>query len=133
MTLRSLLPRRRFTTSAVAAMITILTLSAGGCNMMNKDKSAAAANKPAGATFGDDVSFLRANEPDLVVLRDNAGQAQLVVSPKYQGRVMTSTTAGDGGPSFGFVNRDLIKSGKFVEHINPFGGEDRFWIGPEGG
>jgi len=35
--------------------------------------------------------------------------------------------------SFGWINRELIASGKTVEHINVYGGEDRFWIGPEGG
>ncbi|HET6567192.1 MAG TPA: DUF6786 family protein, partial [Rhodothermales bacterium] len=29
--------------------------------------------------------------------------------------------------------RDLIASGERQEHMNAFGGEDRFWIGPEGG
>jgi hypothetical protein len=30
------------------------------------------------------------------------------------------------------MNHDLIASGKFEEHFSPFGGEERFWIGPEG-
>jgi hypothetical protein len=50
-----------------------------------------------------------------------------------QGRVMTSTAAGPDGYSFGWINRELVASGEFVEHINVFGGEDRFWLGPEGG
>src|SRR5690606_15025010 len=33
----------------------------------------------------------------------------------------------------GWLNRSLIASGKLVPHMNPFGGEDRFWMGPEGG
>jgi hypothetical protein len=51
----------------------------------------------------------------------------------YQGRVMTSTAEGIGGLSFGWINRELIAEHKFREHINPLGGEDRFWLGPEGG
>ena len=35
--------------------------------------------------------------------------------------------------SFGWINRKLIASGKTERHINVYGGEDRFWIGPEGG
>jgi hypothetical protein len=35
--------------------------------------------------------------------------------------------------SYGWINRELFASGNFLEHINAFGGEDRFWIGPEGG
>jgi hypothetical protein len=46
---------------------------------------------------------------------------------------MTSTAEGLKGLSFGWINRDLIASGKTVEHMNVYGGEDRFWIGPEGG
>jgi hypothetical protein len=35
--------------------------------------------------------------------------------------------------SFGWINRNLIESGTLQPHINVFGGEDRFWLGPEGG
>ena len=28
---------------------------------------------------------------------------------------------------------ELIASGKIQPHMNAFGGEDRFWMGPEGG
>lgn len=83
-------------------------------------------------TFGDDVKFLSAHV-ETIVLSDATGQAQVAVVPAYQGRVMTSTTGGAAGPSFGFINRELIASGKFLPHMNAFGGEDRFWLGPEGG
>lgn len=33
----------------------------------------------------------------------------------------------------GWINHSLIKSGLHQPHINAFGGEDRFWIGPEAG
>ena len=115
--------------------VVVLATLAGGCKMNQKDQSASgsAAANMSGPSFGDDVSFLKNYDKDVVVLRDSSGQAQVVASPKMQGRVVTSTTAGDGGPSFGFVNRELIGSGELKKHINPFGGEDRFWIGPEGG
>lgn len=83
-------------------------------------------------SFGDDVSFLK-QYTDVIVLSDRAGQAKLAVVPAWQGRVMTSTAAGDGGRSFGWINRELISSRKLQPHINVFGGEDRFWMGPEGG
>lgn len=82
--------------------------------------------------FGDDVAFLK-NHTDLVVLSDKPGLAKVAVSAKYQGRVMTSTAGGDSGLSFGWINRELIGSGKLLQHMNAFGGEDRFWLGPEGG
>jgi len=83
-------------------------------------------------TFGEDLEFLK-KHTDVVVLSDAKGAGQVAVLPKMQGRVMTSTAGGTDGLSFGWINRELVASGKFVEHINVFGGEDRFWIGPEGG
>lgn len=82
------------------------------------------------ATFSDDVAFLR-KHTDTIVLSD--GQARIAVAPAWQGRVMTSTAGGAGGASLGWINRELIASGKLQPHINVFGGEDRFWLGPEGG
>lgn len=84
-------------------------------------------------TFGYDLAFLDEHHKDLVLLHDEDKKAQLIVLPSYQGRVMTSTAAGDGGLSFGWLNYDLISSGKKAEHIHAFGGEERFWLGPEGG
>ena len=83
-------------------------------------------------TFGDDLEFLK-KHTDVVVLSDEMGDGQVTVIPKMQGRVMTSTAGGMDGFSFGWINRELVASGEFVEHMNVFGGEDRFWLGPEGG
>lgn len=94
--------------------------------------TAAAATAASGADFGGDAAFLQ-QHTDLILLRSKDGQAQVAVAPAWQGRVMTSTAAGPQGRSFGWLNRDLIASGKWQEHINVFGGEDRFWMGPEGG
>ncbi len=82
--------------------------------------------------FGEDVAFLKKHTP-VLLLTDEAGQAQVAVVPAWQGRVMTSTDAGTEGPSYGWINRDLIASAKILKHMNAFGGEDRFWMGPEGG
>ncbi len=83
-------------------------------------------------TFGGDLAFL-GQHTDVVVLSESAGGARVVVSPALQGRVLTSTAGGSSDISFGWINRELIASGKTVEHTNAYGGEDRFWIGPEGG
>ncbi len=88
--------------------------------------------KSATPTFGDDLAFLK-KYTKAFVLSDESGQKQVAVVPEYQGRVMTSTADGEGGISFGWVNRDLISSGQKQPHINVYGGEDRFWLGPEGG
>jgi hypothetical protein len=46
---------------------------------------------------------------------------------------MTSTAAGDTGASFGWLNYDLIAAKEKKKQFNPVGGEERFWLGPEGG
>lgn len=84
------------------------------------------------ATFGDDAAFLD-KHTSLIVLSDKSEQSKVALAPAWQGRVMTSTAGGNSGHSFGWVNRELIASGKLEPHINVFGGEDRFWLGPEGG
>jgi hypothetical protein len=86
----------------------------------------------AGASFADDLAFLR-RYSEVVLLQDVAGNARVVVAPQYQGRVMTSTSAGDAGPSFGFIHREVVSKRERAPHINVFGGEDRFWLGPEAG
>jgi len=83
-------------------------------------------------TFGSDLDFLK-KYTTVIVLSDANHKSQVAVVPAYQGRVMTSTARGERGISFGWVNRELISSRKFLQHMNPFGGEDRFWLGPEGG
>jgi hypothetical protein len=92
----------------------------------------AASWQASAATFGDEVSFLK-QHTDVIVLSDKEKKAEVVLVPAWQGRVMTSTAAGNEGASFGWINHELIASGKLQPHINVFGGEDRFWLGPEGG
>jgi hypothetical protein len=82
-------------------------------------------------SFAEDVDFL-SKHVRTFVLSDASGKAKVAVVPGYQGRVMTSTD-GASGLSYGWINRELIGSGKLNKHINAFGGEDRFWLGPEGG
>jgi hypothetical protein len=83
-------------------------------------------------SFGDDLDFLE-RHTETVVLHDTDGAARLVLCPALQGRVATSTTAGADGPSFGWLNRALLASRQLAPHMNAYGGEDRFWLGPEGG
>ena len=84
-------------------------------------------------TFAYDLAFLKKHHKDLVLLKDPSGGAQVIVLPAYQGRVMTSTADGEKGISFGWINYDLIAEGKFSEQFTALGGEERFWLGPEGG
>jgi hypothetical protein len=83
-------------------------------------------------TFGDELAFLQ-KHTEIIVLSDEQGAAQVAVAPAWQGRVMTSTADGLSGRSLGWTNREHIAAGKLVAHMNIFGGEERFWLGPEGG
>jgi hypothetical protein len=87
-------------------------------------------SKPAAPTFSDDLAFLSANGA-VHVLESKAG-ARVALSAKYQGRVMTSAVEAFGR-SFGWINRDFITAGKTGTQFDNYGGEDRFWLGPEGG
>ncbi len=87
---------------------------------------------PAAGSFGDDLTFL-SRHTALVVLQSADGRARVAVAPEYQGRVLTSTASGLSGPSFGWINREVIAARKRQPHMTVFGGEDRFWLGPEGG
>lgn len=82
--------------------------------------------------FGQDVEFLN-EHAETLVLRSESGDALVAVTPAYQGRVMTSSATGEDGVSFGWINYEHVASGEIAEHINVYGGEERFWLGPEGG
>lgn len=83
-------------------------------------------------TFKYDLEFLK-KHIKTIVLKCSDDQCQVAIVPDFQGRVMTSTSKGLNGKSYGWINFDLISSGEIEEQINVFGGEDRFWLGPEGG
>ena len=54
------------------------------------------------------------------------------MSSQYQARVMTSAVSA-GAASLGFINRQFIEAGQAGTAFDNYGGEDRFWLGPEGG
>ncbi len=85
-----------------------------------------------GKTFNDDVAFLR-KHTEVILLSTDDEAGQIVIVPEYQGRVMTSTLNGGQGIGFGWINYEKIPAGQTDERFNAFGGEDRFWLGPEGG
>jgi hypothetical protein len=81
-------------------------------------------------TFENDVAFLEKYGAVDVLEGPNGGRVAL--SAKYQGRVMTSAV-GAGARSLGFIHRSFVEEGKTGTKFDNYGGEDRFWIGPEGG
>jgi hypothetical protein len=84
-------------------------------------------------TYAYDAAFLKKHNRQVLELQDANGQGKILLSADYQGRVMTSTAMGDSGTSFGWLNYDLIAAGANKKQFNPVGGEERFWMGPEGG
>jgi len=91
---------------------------------------AACGSQQAPDNYGGDADFLQKHKPTVEL---NAGDRHVVIVPSYQARVMTSTAGGRTGQSYGWINYELIRSRKYEPHINAVGGEERFWLGPEGG
>ncbi|MGV8093184.1 MAG: DUF6786 family protein [Mangrovibacterium sp.] len=119
-------------TAVCAALIILLV----GCASPGKKKDAAMTqtnNEVTKGTYGYDVAFFNEKNIKTIELKDAKSKACVLLVPGYQGRVMTSTANGPGGQSFGWINYDLISSGKISKQFNPYGGEERFWLGPEGG
>lgn len=84
-------------------------------------------------TFGYDKVFLKKHYKNTIILESKNKKSVIALTPELQGRVMTSSLNGNEGMSFGWLNYDLISSKNIQEHINVTGGEERFWLGPEGG
>jgi len=119
----------RLATATSAAVLTCLALAAAWLSPVS---SRAAEPASRYGSYQSDVDFLKKHTA-VIELADDSGKARVAICPAYQGRVMTSTCTGPGGPSFGWLNRDFIESGKQDDVFNNYGGEDRFWLAPEAG
>src|SRR5687767_10635503 len=82
-------------------------------------------------SFGYDLNFLQQHD-SVVILQADGENAKVIVSPKYQAKVFTSTAEGNEGFSFGWVNYKAFTA-PVDAHMNAYGGENRLWLGPEGG
>ncbi len=82
-------------------------------------------------TYAEDVAFLK-EHVEVVELGGGEGPG-LVIVPAYQGRVMTSTFDAKSGDGIGFIKYDVVEKGEITKGMTAFGGEDRIWLGPEGG
>jgi hypothetical protein len=114
----------------ISYIVIVYLVFSAACSQPNTDEKA---NERARAfkegEFGYDLQFLKKQDSSLVVLKD--GESQILVSPKYQAKVFTSTANGENGQSFGWINYKAF--GKQDVHMNAYGGENRLWLGPEGG
>lgn len=112
----------------LAASITI------ACNTAaEKTAVADSADTAAKGSYAYDAAFLKQHTSQVLELSSTDGNSKILLSADYQGRVMTSTATGDTGSSFGWLNYDLIAAPEKKKQFNPVGGEERFWMGPEGG
>ena len=84
-------------------------------------------------TYGYDKAFFDKQNIEFLELKSTDGMSRVLVVPAYQGRVMTSSAGGGEGMSYGWINHSFIESGKVDPQFNVYGGEERFWLGPEGG
>jgi hypothetical protein len=92
--------------------------------------SSSPAASPSALSFDEDLAFL-SKYGKVQVLSSQSG-GRIAISSQYQARVMTSAVAA-GGRSLGFINRKFIEAGATGTPFDNYGGEDRFWLGPEGG
>ena len=114
----------------ICFVVIFVTMMSTSCNNHQKPKANDRFEK---GSFGYDLAFLSQKDAGLIVLSGNDDKAQVIISPKYQAKVFTSTANGLSGISFGFVNYSVFEAEVADEHMNGYGGENRFWLGPEGG
>ena len=88
-----------------------------------------AAPAAAPTTLAEDSAFLAQAAG---AIRLESGDGWVLVSPSLQGRVMTSGFD-EAEAGLGFLNRAEIESPPAQSPFYNYGGEDRFWFGPEGG
>ncbi len=84
------------------------------------------------SAFDDDVKFLK-KYGEVIELTDSQLKSRIAVMPALQARVMTSSAGPPENLSYGWINKTFFESGDTSVHMNAFGGEERFWLGPEGG
>ena len=115
---------------------TIIAIVFLSCNGPTAEKNEALDNSKLSeefkmGLFGYDHQFLLKFD-SAILLKSRGGVAQVLVSSKYQGKVFTSTAEGNKGRSFGWINYKAFTD-SVNTHMNVYGGENRLWLGPEGG
>lgn len=103
------------------------------CNNEPGKKNTTTDTTAATHSYGYDKSFLKKHNEGAFELVSDDSTARVLLSADYQGRVITSTAEGNDGTSFGWLNYNLIGGAEKKKQFNPFGGEERLWLGPEGG
>lgn len=110
--------------------LVLALLFAFGCNRPVVEAVEPPPQPKKGPTFAEEVAFLQEYTPVTVLTSPEGGR--IAVTPNYQGRVMTSAVDVDG-ESLGWINHSFIRENRTGTQFDNYGGEDRFWLGPEGG
>jgi hypothetical protein len=118
---------------SLAGVFLVAAFLTTGCSGTGNKKNKTMEDEFSKGTYGYDAAFFDKHNIETIELGDALTGAAVLVVPAYQGRVMTSTSGGDKGQSYGWINYRHIESGIINNQFNPFGGEERFWLGPEGG
>lgn len=118
----------------IRELLLLILLFISACQSAKENKMDEEENveKSQSGTFGYDLEFI-SKFTDPVVLKDKTGKPILFTSPEHQGRVFTSSFDGLKGKSLGYINYQRAASNEILPHTQGYGGEDRFWIGPQGG
>jgi hypothetical protein len=109
----------------------ISALFAVSCNDQPAVQQVPPPEKYQPGSFGYDLDFLRSHD-SVILLQSDEGRSAIAVSAKYQAKVFTSTAEGNEGRSLGWIHYKAF-DGPRDAHMNAYGGENRIWLGPEGG
>jgi hypothetical protein len=82
--------------------------------------------------FSKDLALIK-KHTQAIVLSNPGHPSKVVVAPGLQGRVLTSTAAGDKSVGFGWFDRKALATMSIGKPaVSVLGGEDRLLVGPEG-
>lgn len=123
------MPKIRAMKILQAVLCAAAALSAGGCGLVEEASLASGGSHL--RSFGQDLTFFSEYGVDAFLLGE--GDSYIAVSADWQGRVLTSTFNGEDSPSIGWIDRALMADEKHDLSTGQSGGEDRFWVGPQGG
>ena len=122
-----------FTSRVYWLAFSVIYMSCNDASQQKQPSSDSAIATTEKGTYAYDAEFLKKHTSGVLELTSADGHSKVLLSTAYQGRVMTSTATGDSGASYGWLNYDLISAKEKKKQFNPVGGEERFWMGPEGG
>lgn len=93
--------------SLLVCALTSILIGIHSCSERQKENQS---SQEVPTNYLQDKTFLKKYDPELIELSNEDNRAKVLVSPKYQGKVFTSTAAGDDGESFGWINYEAFEA-----------------------